>query len=235
MLEWWRGCVPLEGVLIVAGGTRSDFDGIEHAQKVHVTDPRLHTLDHQRELQSYTGTYATISQWLAGRDFTHVLFCEYDHLPFGPDFNQRYLDRLTTEDADLIGCQLRRVDGTSDPHYLQHQALPGFHEHWEKLTVREDRRVILSMFGSGTFWTRDAFEAVAASRESLPFYLELYLPTLAHHLGYRLRDLPDQNPHVRVLPYLDDVVAEVRATGAWGAHPVKYAWSGATHLPAPLP
>jgi hypothetical protein len=230
MLEWWRDCVLLEGVLIVAGGTRADFDGITHPEKVHVTDPRLQTRDHQRELQSYTVVYAAIAQWLDGRDFTHMLFCEYDHLPLVADFNQRYLDRLSAEDADVIGCQLRRVDGTSDPHYLQHQALPGFHEHWERISCRDDRRVILSMFGSGSLWTRAAFEAVASSAEPFPSYLELYLPTLAHHLGYRLRDLPDQNAHVRVLPHLDDRIEAVRRTGAWSAHPVKQRWQTATEL-----
>jgi hypothetical protein len=225
MLDWWRGCVPLDGVLIVAGGTRADFEGIAHAQKIHVTDARLHTRDHQREFQSYTGVYSTIAQWLVDRDFTHVLFCECDHLPLVSDFNTRHLDRLAAEDADVIGCQLRRVDGTSDPHYLHHRTLPGFHEHWEKLTCRDEGHVILSMFGSGSLWTRAAFEAVAACTEPFPIYLELYLPSLAHHLGYRLRDLPDQNPYVRVLPVLDDLVEKVRAAGAWGAHPVKRLWS----------
>jgi hypothetical protein len=230
MLEWWRAFVPLEDVLIVAGGTHADFDGIAHPEKIHVADPRLHTSDHQRELQSYTGVYAAIAQWLAARNFTHILFCEYDHLPLVSDFDRRYLDRLAAEDADVIGCQVRRVDGTSDPHYLHHRVLPGFDEYWEKISRREDRRVILSMFGSGSFWTREAFEAAAQSIEPFPIYLELYLPTLAHHLGYRLRDLPEQNAHVRVLPYLDDRVEAIRRTGAWSAHPVKRRWQAAAEI-----
>jgi hypothetical protein len=57
------------------------------------------------------------------------------------------------------------------------------------------------MFGSGSFWKQDAFEAVAEVEETFPIYLEIYLPTLAHHLGFRLRDLSDPIDFVRRNPH----------------------------------
>jgi hypothetical protein len=224
MLEWWRKCVDLDHILIAAGGSESDFAGIAHPSKIFVDDPRLHTVDHQRELQSFTALYRAISEWLVGRDYTHVLFCEYDHYPLVPDFNDRYLARISAEAADVIGCQVCRVDGTSDPHYLFHQTNPEFHPFWAKMTRRADPRVVLSMFGSGTFWTREAFDTVAATREPFPIYLEIYLPTVAHHLGFRVRDIPDQNPFVQVLPDREHQRAAALAAGAWAVHPVKRVW-----------
>jgi len=82
------------------------------------------------------------------------------------------------------------------------------------------------MFGSGSFWTREAFEAVAAQAEPMPIYLELDLPTLAHHLGFRVRDLPDQNQFVCVRPDRTEEREIARRKGAWALHPVKYLWEG---------
>lgn len=224
MLDWWQRSVDREHVLIAHGGRAEDFAGVAHPQKILVEDPRLQTVSHQREMQSYTGLFRDISAWLAGRDYTHVLFCEYDHFPLVPDFNQRYLARIAAEDADVIGCQVCRVDGTSDPHYLHHQTIPEFHPFWEKITRRDDPSVILSMFGSGMFWTREAFDALAATTEPFRMYLEIYLPTMAHHLGFRVRDLPDQNPFVQVLPDREHQRSAASRAGAWAVHPVKHIW-----------
>ena len=225
MLDWWRQSFDLGGVLIAAGGRREDFEGIAHAQKIFIADPRLRTVDHQREFQSYTGLFHAIAEWLKGRDFTHVSFCEYDHLPLIGDFNERQLARLAAEGADVIGCQVRRVDGTNHPHYLYHRSNPEFHRFWAKISRRDDPGVVLSMFGSGSFWTRAAFDAVAAAEEPFRVYLEIQLPTLAHHLGFRVHDLPDQNPFVQVFRDLGGEIDEARRAGAWAVHPVKQRWT----------
>ncbi len=227
MIEWWSRHADSAQVLIVAGGRREDFDEIAQAQKIFADDARLRTMDHQREFQSYTGVFRDVSAWLAGRDRTHVSFCEYDHLPLVGDFNEGQLARLAAEDADVIGHHVQRIDGTSHPHYLCHHSNPEFHRHWEKITRREDPEVILSMFGSGSFWTREAFDAVASHEEPFRIYLEIYLPTLAHHLGFRVRDLPDQNSFVQVSPDREPELDAVREAGAWAVHPVKRRWNRA--------
>ncbi len=142
-----------------------------------------------------------------------------------PDFNARQLARLEEERADVLGFQLARVDGTSQPHLLYHAGLPGFSDHWREVSVRADKGVVLSMFGSGSFWTREAFAAVAGREEPFPIYLELYLPTLAHHLGYRLRDWGEQNRHVASLGDFVDRIDDARRDGAWTLHPVKTLWT----------
>ena len=224
-LAWWRKSCPPEDVLVVFNGTEEAFAALPHPQAIRVQDPRLTTRRHPHERQSYTAVWRETSRWLEGRDFTHVHFAEYDQLPLVPDLNARQVARLEAERADVLGFQLARVDGTNQPHYLYHRALPGFFEHWAGLSVRRDAGVVLSMFGSGSFWTRAAFDATARAPEPLPIYLELYLATTAHHLGYRLRDWGEQNRHIRSLGNFVDRIDQARREGAWTLHPVKTLWT----------
>ena len=224
MVEWWGRCVPHASILLACGGTRADFDAIPHAAKVFVDDPRLRTRDHQRERQSYGGVFRAAAAWLEGRDCTHVHFAEYDHLPLVPDLNQRQLALLAAERADVLGFHLRRVDATNCAHYLAHAAAPAFAAYWKAITCRPDPGVVLSMIATGSFWTREAFSALAATPEPHPMYVEIFPPTLAHHLGYRLRDYGSQTGFIS---HLGDRVAEIetaRQSGAWTLHPVKSGW-----------
>ncbi len=221
MLAWWKRCAPREDVLLAFGGSEENFRGANHAQKFFVSDPRLRTKDHQREMQSYTAIFREASAWMRGRDFTHVHFCEYDHIPLAPDLNALQRARVTADGADVIGCRVMRVDGTSHPHFLHHSAIAGFREFWSRITRRDDPRVVLSMFVTGSVWTRGAFDAVASIAEPFPVYLEIWLPTLAHHLGFRVRDLPDQNPFVRNLGDMAGSMEAARRAGAWAVHRVK--------------
>src|SRR5207302_5436607 len=109
-------------------------------------------------------------------------------------------------------------------HYLYHITNTEFSSYWLKISRRSNPDVILSMFGSGSFWTTEAFRAVAALEESLPMYMEMYLPTLAHHLGFRVRDLTEQNRFVRALASEIDPIDKAHARGAWTLHPVKRLW-----------
>jgi hypothetical protein len=77
------------------------------------------------------------------------------------------------------------------------------------------------MLGTGSFWTRDAFLAVARQEETVPVYLEIYLPTVAHHLGFRIRDFADQSRFVLGEGDLAAEIPRARAEGAWTLHPVK--------------
>ena len=164
-VEWWSHVAPPEALLIVHGGPAAEFGAIGFANKVHVPAQRLRTADHPRERQSYTEVYAAVSEWMRGRDFSHVYFAEFDHLPLVADLDQRLLGRLAGERADVLCHGVRRVDDTGWHHYLYHRHDPRFHEYWEKISRREDRRVVLSMLGTGSFWTREAFDAVAESRK----------------------------------------------------------------------
>ena len=227
MLDWWRGYCPADDLLLAYSGPEAALAGIAHPHKIHVYDTRLHTRDHQRERQSYAAVWRGAADWLAahGAAFTHVHFAEYDHLPLVAGFNALQVARLEAERADVLGFQLARVDGTNQPHFLYHLPQPGFLEHWAGISVRREPGVVLSMFGSGSLWSRAAFDAVARTPELLPIYLELSLPTTAHHLGYRLRDWGEQNRYISSLGNFTGRIEHARRDGAWTLHPVKTLWT----------
>ena len=151
----------------------------------------------------------------------YIHLAEYDHLPLVADLNDRQVERMRAERADLLAFHLHRIDGTSHPHFLYHASNPKFHTWLHSMSVRRDTAVTLSMLGTGSFWTRDAFEQVAAADEPFPIYFEIYLPTLAHHLGFRLRDWAEQNPFVVHKGDRAPEIENARAAGAWTLHPVK--------------
>ena len=223
MLTHWNKCVDSESILIAYGGPKSEFEKIQHSQKFFVEDPRLRTSDHQRELQSYTRLFHAAADFLRKQDgrFQFVHFAEYDHLPIVQDLNERQIEQLKRECADVIGFHLHRVDGTSSPHFLYHASNDEFTRFWKKVSCRSEPGVILSMFGTGSFWTLEAFSAVASLKESLPVYMEIYLPTLAHHMGFRVREFTDQNRFVRALSSAISSIDQARKEGAWTLHPVK--------------
>ena len=221
VLKHWSGSAAESDILVAYGGDETAFAALGAPNKIFIPDPRLRTIDHSRERQSYAKVFAASSEWLRGRDFTHVFFAEFDHLPLIPDLAARLLERMREEKADVLAHSVRRVDATSWHHYLYHAKDSRFHAYWNAISRRADKRVVLAMLGTGSFWTREAFDAVAAAEEPFPMYLEIVLPTLAHHLGFRVRDLKDQNRFVR---HLGDMIAEIpkaRSEGAWTIHPVK--------------
>jgi hypothetical protein len=223
LLALWRRIASTDSILIAHGGARADFDALECRNKIFLEDPRLRARDKQRERQSYHGIWQATSHWLASSlnnlEFIHVV--EYDHFPLVDDLNNRQIELLNNENADVLAYHLQRIDGTSHPHYLYHRRDPRFHNFFREISVRGNPEVVLSMFGTGSFWKRDAFEAVATVEEPFPVYLEVYLPTLAHHLGFRLRNYGEQNRFVSNIGDRSREIESARSDGAWTLHPVK--------------
>lgn len=223
LLERWKDVTDPGNLLLAHGGSEADFREVAHPQKVFIPDRRLRTRDHQREMQSITGVFHAARDWMqtSQRSYDFIYFSEFDHLPLVPDLNARQIKRLSDERADVIGFHLQRIDGTSDPHYLYHLSNPNFRPFFRALTKREDADVALGMMGTGSFWKRNAFESVAAIDEPFPIYQEVYVPTLAHHLGYRLRDWAEQNRFVLNKGDRGGELSEAVRAGAWTLHPVK--------------
>lgn len=223
LLDFWRRVAPVDSILIAHGGTLADFEAIQHRNKIFLDDPRLRARDKQRERQSYHGMWQATNRWLRSSaencEFIHVV--EYDHVPLVEDLNARQIELLNSENADVLAYHLQRIDQTSHPHYLYHRRDPRFHDFFREISVRGNPEVVLSMFGTGSFWKRDTFEAVAKIAEPFPVYLEIYLPTLAHHLGFRLRDYGEQNRFVSNIGDRGREIESARTAGAWSLHPVK--------------
>ena len=222
-IKAWAGVSSPRDLLLAYGGDREEFGNINHEPKIFIDDPRLRTRDHQREFQSYTGAFKGAAQWLASQaePIDHVHFAEFDHLPLVPDLNERQISRLTNEHADVLGFHLMRIDGTSNPHFLYHAMNRRLNGFLASISVRDEINAVFSMFVTGSLWTREAFVAVAELEEPFPMYFELYLPTVAHHLGFRLRSFAEQNQFVRNLGDWTNEIDNARRRGAWTLHPVK--------------
>ncbi len=229
-LQSWKDVCAPEDLLVAYGGTERNFSAIAHQQKVFIADGRLRTRDHQRERQSYTAVLKQARPVLARRgDVAFVNFMEFDQVPLVRDLNHRQVALLVAERADLLGHHVHRIDGTSHPHFLFHSADAEFAEWKRSISVRADPTVVLSMLATGSFWTRECFDTVTAVDEPIQMYVELFLPTVAHHLGFRVRSYGEQDRFVSHAGerWRDFVAA--RAEGAWTLHPVKHQVGVADH------
>ncbi len=224
VLKRWIELVGAESLFMAYGGSAADFDRIAFENKAFIADDLLRVPDQQRQYQSWRAVLrAGLTQLGHRSEAEFVYLTEYDHLPLVQDLHRRMHERLLAEKADVVGHHLHRIDGTNFPHYLFHASEARFHAHFESISRRSDKRVILSMLPTGSFWKREAFEAVASKEEPVPVYVELYLPTLAHHLGFRVREFTEQNPFVLASGDRLDEIPAARAAGAWTLHPVKSA------------
>ncbi|MFD0892764.1 hypothetical protein KBB96_15180 [Luteolibacter ambystomatis] len=226
MCAYWKNGDPDHAIVVAYGGTPENYSklGVDHA--VFVDDPWLRTKDHPRERQSYLGVFQAVLPVIRELGASHVHVAEYDEIPLHPGLNARLLDLLVRENADVAGHRLNRVDGTGHPHYTFHAHDPAFLSYWQDISCREYSAVVLSMLGCGSFWTRAAFEAVAALNPPLRIYLELMLPTAAHHLGFRVRPMDGRDRFMA--PEILKTPADFesyRQEGAWRIHPVKGYWS----------
>ena len=220
--RWQRYYREPSRLVLCYGGTAENFAKISYSDKIFIDDPRLRTKHHQKEKQSYSQIFQKVTHWLSGHpECEYVYFAEFDHWPLVKDVGARMIEKLRREKADVMGHQLARRDQTSCVHYLYHLSDERFLPWLKKVSCRPDRGAVFNMFGSGSFWTREAFMAVGNAGEPVPVYLETYLPTLAHHLGFRIRDFQEQSRYIRATGNRFDEIEEARAAGAWTIHPIK--------------
>ena len=224
MCRYWQGFFPDLSIVLAYGGTRDAFKVIDWPEKVFIDDEALRTRDHQREFQSYTSVYRAAAELISGRGFDRVIFTEFDQVPL----RKNYLDQLeclrVAKHADVLMYGLYRVNDTGYAHFLYHAEKSGFFEQVAAFTCREDPRVVLSAYGFGQYWTADAFAAMAEVDDEVGCYLELWAPTVAHHLGFRVKATPDP---LRCNECYGEYTLEIdnlRYEGSWCAHPVKYLW-----------
>ena len=224
MVNYWTREVPATDLWVVHGGNRTDFENIAFENKSFAGCARVRTRDHQREKQSYSLIYALVSKAIDHLPYRYVWFMEYDHIPLTPFAPALIREKLQRERADVVGFILRRIDRTISPHYLYHLRNPEFLDFWQDFSVRPDKTTVLTMLGTGSFWCREAFDAVANIPETTPIYLELFIPTVAHHLGFRLREITEHNQFVLSRPAKGVTIEAARRAEAWTFHPHKTFW-----------
>jgi len=223
MIDGWEAKTRPAHIVVAYGGSENEFAAIK-GKKVFVEDPRLRTNDHQREKQSYTRVLEGAVRLLADCEWDSLYLAEYDILPIVDDLFERLREHADSEKADLLGHRAWRIDDTLHAHYSNHIAEHRWLDWIAGISIRDDKNVVLSCLGCGQWWRREAVEAVIALGEPVAAYLELHLPTAAHHLGFRVRGITNQDPFVSTNPFRGHDEASLAAKGAWLAHPFKSLW-----------
>jgi hypothetical protein len=226
MCGTWQVLEPSARIHIAYGGDKAQFAKLNWPNRSFIDDPRLRTRDHQRERQSYRGLMQTIQLDLTGTGTDRILMVEFDVIPLRSGLVDYLAGRQQEERADVLGARLRRVDGTSHPHFLAHQHHEGF-KRWTGMSIRENKEVVMMMLGCLSWWTWEAFSGVAEAPEAMPVYLELALATTPHLLGFRVRNLPEFYDDMEPVGELEGELEARMAGGRWVVHPCKNYWKAA--------
>ncbi len=225
MLEHWGKMVNPESLWIAYGGTKDNFSKILHGQKYFLHSNRIRVRDLQRERQSYCEIFASALQLGISESVDYVHVAEFDQIPLQANVNELQRLHLSNEHADAHFYQLRQIDGTNHAHYIDHAMDARWSPFLESISRRPDKTTTLSALGFGSFWSKDAFELLAAVDEPMPVYLELFLPTVAHHLGCRVRDNGQNARFALTSGDATHLQPTAAAQGAWFLHPCKSAWN----------
>jgi hypothetical protein len=207
------------------GGRWSEFDRIDWNEKVFVDDPTLR--GPERHLQSLTQLFETAwhEYFVGDAELDSLYLIEYDHLILDGTFERRLHDLALHTGADLLGKTCVDRTATNSEHYVRFRRDRRLFAHLESLTVRDDSERLFGCLGNGIWLTRRALEAYVNVEEHPPCYCEIYVPTLLHHLGFRVVDVDAHSDLYRNVRWLPECsvpeVLELARAGAVFVHPAK--------------
>jgi hypothetical protein len=224
-MQLLNAVAPDARFVICYGGTAEEFERIELQHRLLIDDPTLR--GPQQHLQSLTMSFAALWNAYFEHDESSdsLYLVEYDHLILDRQFETRLRELAAVTNADFMGKTCTDRTGTNGEHYVRFRSDPRILGHLHKLSVREDPTRIFGCLGDGMWMSRGALQAYLELDRHPPCYCETYVPTLLHHLGYRVVDVDthsDLYRHVRWMPSFDaeQVVAQCRV-GTVFMHPVK--------------
>jgi hypothetical protein len=223
-LGYLRRVAPGGRFVACHGGKSSDFDGLTSDDAIFVDDPSLRGPHFQKSLNdTLRGLYTAYVRDDPSVD--HVYVIEYDHLILQPDFADKLAALAERTGAGLLAKWASPRNDTNWPHYLAARDDRALNAFVDRVSRREDRSLRLGCLGTGLFFRRDAFEAFCTAEDAPPAYVELFVPTAVHHLGYEVVDVDavsDLYVDVRWVPEYDlDEVRRAARAGRTFVHPFK--------------
>lgn len=212
-------------VFVCHAGRREDFDRIEFSGKVFVDDPTLR--GPERHLQSlsqvFEAVWRTRVQGDEGIDSLYLI--EYDHLILDPSYEQRLRDLAVRTGADFLGKTCVDRTATNWEHYVRFRRDARLLSHLRARSTRDDPGKLFGCLGDGMWLVRAALEAYVEAAPHPPCYVEVYVPTLLHHLGFRVVDIDQHSDLYRDVrwdrPFAPDEAIGRFKDGAVFLHPVK--------------
>jgi hypothetical protein len=224
-LDDFERVLPGRRCVVCYGGTRDDFEGLGHSPDAFfVDDPALR----RRAGQSYTQVLELVYERVVAPDpaYSCVHLMEYDHVVLSP----RYEDELL---AIMAGARVGLLAPSCADHTLVNWChaidLLDDHEFTKRLreiSVRDqDDPSLWGGLGNGMTIGREALDEFCRRAGDLSRYMEVYVPTVIYHLGYRVLGAPEAATlfdHVRFgPPYGREEATRLARHGAVALHPVK--------------
>ena len=223
-LGYLRALAPAVRFVAVHGGKRSDFDGLDERDALFVEDPTLRGPHFDKSLNDTLR--AVHERWVRDDpeiDLVHLP--EYDHLILRGDFEDALRAVVERTGAGLVAKNATPRNDTNWSHWLKVRDDRRLNDYVASITVRDDPLVRWGALGTGLLLTRDALAAFCALDDPPPYYVELFVPTAIHHLGFRVVDMDavsDLYASVRWLPEFDlDEARAAKRAGRHFVHPFK--------------
>lgn len=223
-LGWLRELAPGSRFVAVHGGSRSDFDGLDPGEAVFVEDPTLRGPHFDKSLNDTLR--AVHERWVRDDpEIDLVYLVEYDHLILRPDFEEALREVARRTGAGLVAKNATPRNDTNWSHFLKARDDRRLNDYIAHITTRDDPGVRWGCLGTGLLLTRAALAAFCALEDPPPYYVEMFVPTVVHHLGFDVVDMDavsDLYADVRWLPeYTTDDVRAARRAGRHFVHPFK--------------
>jgi hypothetical protein len=223
-LDYLHALAPDSRFAVCHGGRREDFDRLPTGSGVFIEDPSLRGPHFDKSIND---TLSVLYEVYV-RDDPAVEFlylAEYDQLILRADFEDTLAGLSRRHNAGLVAKAVSCRDDSNWPHHLRVLHDERLNAFIAAISVRDDPSTRWGCLGTGILLRRDALEAFCALRDAPHYYIELFLPTIVHHLGFRVLDadaVSDVYATIRWLPEygVGETLAEARA-GRTFVHPFK--------------
>jgi hypothetical protein len=225
-LAYLREVAPASRFVVCHAGDRAEFERLaaNGVDAVFLDDPRLRTYG---DLSWNTVIAAVHERWVAPRPEVEMfLLLEYDELILRGDFEEALAGLAARADAAFLGKAAGPRDDTNWPHHLRYRDNAEFNDFIARVSRRENTRTRFGCFGPGMVFRRDALDAVAAViGDAPPVMQELMLPTLVHHLGFRVVDVHEHGDLYAGIRWKPEITVEealeAKRAGRFFVHPFK--------------
>jgi hypothetical protein len=224
-LEYLEAVAPESRFVVCHGGERGEYEAIEYEHKLFVADPSLRGRWHD---QSYNEVVTRVyDEYIAPDPSVDALFLlEYDQVVLRGGYEDEFRRLLDVSGAGYIGKNTVRRDASNWMHGIRARNDRRLTDFLLSVSVRgQHEPSIYGGLGGGFVVTRAALEAFRRVDHPPGVYLEVYMPTLLHHLGFTIDDfdrLGDVYADVVHGPAksFDDVLG-ARRRGRFFVHPFK--------------
>jgi hypothetical protein len=221
-LAYLRALAPEARFVLCHGGSRTDFEQLAVEDALFIEDPSLRGPNKE---QSYNEVLTAVYQSCVRDDpaIELIYFIEYDQLILRADFEEELLALAQRSPAGLFAKHASPRMDTNWPHSVRYRNDERLMRFLAGISRREDRGQLWGCLGSGLLFLREALRDFSSVTDAPHAYLEMFIPTVVHHLGFEVANvdaLGDLYADVRWQPSygVEEAIAAKRAGRAF-VHP----------------